>query len=117
VRAKAAALGLPGDSQQALERAIFHDGLSTRDVVSDISGRGVGLAAVREIALELGGRVEIHSERGKGTSFRFVFDAVALGFASSAEGAVPVDPRPSIGVAVRPSLQPGHVHLLRTTRR
>lgn len=117
VRAKAQALGVACDTQQALERAIFHDGLSTRDAVSEVSGRGVGLAAVREIALELGGRVEVHSEQGKGTSFRFVFDAVELGFAPSAEGALPVEPRPSIGVAVRPSLQPGNVHVLRTARR
>ena len=45
-------------------------GLSTREEVSDISGRGVGLDAVKATVEGLGGNLEIESEIGRGTTFR-----------------------------------------------
>jgi two-component system chemotaxis sensor kinase CheA len=45
-------------------------GLSTRDDVSDISGRGVGMDVVKTRIAELNGNIEIDSERGKGTTFK-----------------------------------------------
>ncbi len=45
-------------------------GLSTREEVSDLSGRGVGLDAVKATVEGLGGRLEIESEAGRGTTFR-----------------------------------------------
>lgn len=50
---------------------VFEDGLSTRTDVSDLSGRGVGLAAVRAAVLRLGGTVRVASIPGRGTSFLF----------------------------------------------
>jgi sensor histidine kinase regulating citrate/malate metabolism len=50
--------------------ALFHDGLSTRDAVSDTSGRGVGLASVRNAARALGGEVTLESTAGVGTTLR-----------------------------------------------
>jgi two-component system chemotaxis sensor kinase CheA len=52
---------------------IFHDGISTRGSATDISGRGVGLAATRAACEACGGSVTVHSETRGGTRFRFVF--------------------------------------------
>ncbi len=48
---------------------IFEPGFSTSSEVSNLSGRGVGMSALRESLLEIGGEVEIHSRRGQGTTF------------------------------------------------
>lgn len=50
---------LPGEKVKVndLCEMIFHSGISTKDTVSDISGRGVGMDAVREFIRELGGDV------------------------------------------------------------
>ncbi|MDH4133866.1 MAG: chemotaxis protein CheA, partial [Gammaproteobacteria bacterium] len=48
---------------------IFLPGFSTADVVSDVSGRGVGMDVVRKNIQALGGGVEIASEPGKGAKF------------------------------------------------
>ena len=46
---------------------LFHPGFSTAEVTSDISGRGVGMDAVRTTIRELGGEVLMTSEQGEGT--------------------------------------------------
>ena len=51
----------------AKARLVFGSGVSTSDSVTDISGRGVGMSAVRESVESLGGSVELESERGRGT--------------------------------------------------
>ena len=48
---------------------IFMPNLSAKDEVSDISGRGVGMDAVRETLEELGGQISIESKLGVGTTF------------------------------------------------
>jgi two-component system chemotaxis sensor kinase CheA len=77
VLAKAVQKGLvaPGTAG-AMEPAavydlLFRDDFSTRDEVSLLSGRGVGLAAVRAETERLGGTVRVESEPGRGS--RFVF--------------------------------------------
>jgi two-component system, chemotaxis family, sensor kinase CheA len=47
---------------------LFTPGFSTREATSDISGRGVGLDAVRAKVRELGGEVLMSSEHGRGTT-------------------------------------------------
>ncbi|MGA9526383.1 MAG: chemotaxis protein CheW, partial [Myxococcaceae bacterium] len=44
-------------------------GLSTAQDISDISGRGVGMDAVKRTVESVGGTLEIESERGRGTRF------------------------------------------------
>ena len=56
---------LPPDQVAGL---IFHAGLSTASSVSEISGRGVGMDAVRATIESLGGTVEVLSTRGRGTT-------------------------------------------------
>lgn len=51
---------------------IFQSGVSTSKMITDISGRGLGLAIVREKAEKLGGSVSVESHPGKGTTFRFL---------------------------------------------
>lgn len=51
---------------------MFADGLSTADEISETSGRGVGMAAVRATVEQLGGRLEIDSELGRGTRIALV---------------------------------------------
>jgi two-component system, chemotaxis family, sensor kinase CheA len=47
---------------------LFLPGFSTAEVTSDISGRGVGMDAVRTMIRELGGEVTLNSEIGQGTT-------------------------------------------------
>ncbi|XDD46918.1 chemotaxis protein CheA [Leptospira sp. WS39.C2] len=56
-------------TDQEVFNLIFHPGLSTAKVVSDISGRGVGMDIVRQNIVKLGGKIEIHSRYGEGTTF------------------------------------------------
>lgn len=49
---------------------LFAPGFSTAESVSDVSGRGVGMDVVRRNILDLGGRVEIQSTMGAGTTVR-----------------------------------------------
>ena len=48
---------------------IFAPGFSTKKVISDVSGRGVGMDVVKTKITQLNGTVEIRSELGKGTRF------------------------------------------------
>jgi chemosensory pili system protein ChpA (sensor histidine kinase/response regulator) len=55
------------DAEKA--QLIFASGLSTADTVSEIAGRGVGMDVVRTDITSIGGRVDIATTRGKGTTF------------------------------------------------
>jgi two-component system chemotaxis sensor kinase CheA len=56
-------------SAEQIHDLIFLPGFSTADVVSDVSGRGVGMDVVRRNIQSLGGTVEVQSERGVGSTF------------------------------------------------
>ena len=56
--------------QQTIE-LIFEPGFSTAAQVSNLSGRGVGMDAVRSVIRKLGGTVHIESQLGAGTTVRF----------------------------------------------
>jgi|GEM_PF-5069022 len=56
-------------NQQELLNLIFTNGFSTKEVVSSLSGRGVGLEAVKHEAQCLGGTAWVESELNKGTKF------------------------------------------------
>lgn len=51
---------------------IMQPGFSTADVISDISGRGVGLDVVKTAIEAVRGKIDISSEEGKGTTFAIV---------------------------------------------
>ena len=54
---------------------IFLPGFSTRDQVTAISGRGVGMDVVQKAVQQLGGRIEISSKKGEGTGFEISLPA------------------------------------------
>ena len=73
---------------ELLADALFGAGFSTREDVSEISGRGVGLDVVRQMLKQLGGSVRLDSIAGAGTRFsllvpisRAVTRAVVVGVA------------------------------------
>ena len=67
LRERARELGLDTDAGTGL---VFEPGLSTAGDVSDASGRGVGLDAVRRLVESAGGTISV-SETGRGTKFEF----------------------------------------------
>jgi predicted ATPase/HPt (histidine-containing phosphotransfer) domain-containing protein len=79
VRERARERGLPASSTSDLAAALFSDQFSTRDDATSISGRGVGLSAVREEVTRMSGRALVESELGRGTLFRLFIAADAFG--------------------------------------
>jgi two-component system chemotaxis sensor kinase CheA len=73
ILSKAKQNGLVGEderlSDEQIDDLIFRPGFSTADVVSDVSGRGVGMDVVRRNIRELGGTVEVVSTPGQGSVF------------------------------------------------
>jgi two-component system chemotaxis sensor kinase CheA len=56
-------------SDGEIDNLLFLPGFSTASEVSDLSGRGVGMDVVKTSIQQLGGRIAITSEKGKGTTF------------------------------------------------
>ncbi len=56
-------------ADEQITQLLFAPGFSTRDVVTETSGRGVGLDVVREQIAQLNGTITISTELGKGTRF------------------------------------------------
>lgn len=57
--------------ESELLMTLFSSGFTTRTTVTDLSGRGVGLDAVRTMIDDMDGTITIHSALGKGTRFEF----------------------------------------------
>lgn len=76
---RARSAGLSTATRADLEAALFVDGFSTKGEISETSGRGAGLGAVRASCEALGGAMTIQSELGHGTTVRFRFPRAALG--------------------------------------
>jgi len=66
--------GLPSASHADLVEALFHDGFTTREHATEVSGRGIGLSALRHACVATGGQATIVSRAGAGTvlGFRWV---------------------------------------------
>jgi two-component system chemotaxis sensor kinase CheA len=73
ILAKARERGLVGASDaltdDQIHELIFVPGFSTAEKTTDVSGRGVGMDVVRRNVKQLGGKIELRSERGKGSRF------------------------------------------------
>jgi two-component system chemotaxis sensor kinase CheA len=59
---------------------VFRSGLSTSFVITDVAGHGLGLAIVKEQVERLGGRVELESRPGAGTTVRLLVPASVTTF-------------------------------------
>ncbi len=62
-RDRASLMALPDKAKLDL---VFEPGLTTRDTVTEISGRGVGMDVVRASVEQIGGRIELDNVPGKG---------------------------------------------------
>ncbi|MDN7676151.1 chemotaxis protein CheA [Burkholderia oklahomensis] len=75
ILAKAAKQGMQiseNISDDEVWNLIFAPGFSTAEVVTDVSGRGVGMDVVKRNIQSMGGHVEISSQAGRGTTTRIV---------------------------------------------
>jgi ligand-binding sensor domain-containing protein/HPt (histidine-containing phosphotransfer) domain-containing protein len=79
--------GLPHATSEELVDALFSDGVSTVERVTETSGRGLGMSATRDATKVLGGHIVIHSVQGQGTGFEFRFGAEILELGADAAGA------------------------------
>ena len=68
------AQGLIADGEKVSRRdllaMIFKPGFSTSEMVTTVSGRGVGLAAVHDAVRKAGGKISVETKSGRGTKFR-----------------------------------------------
>lgn len=93
-------------SAAEIDALLFMPGFSSKDEVSELSGRGVGLDVVRSEINALGGRMSISSELGKGTVFSISLPltlAVLEGMVVEVAGQTMVVPI----TAIQETLQPG----------
>ena len=67
---RARALGMPTETAAHLADAVFQDGFTTAERVSETSGRGVGLSALRAATRTLGGTVTLRGQAGRGATLR-----------------------------------------------
>jgi hypothetical protein len=58
-------------SEDEKVQLLFYDGLSTKDVANEISGRGVGMASLQQSCKELGGEITIENRYDDGLSYSF----------------------------------------------
>jgi two-component system chemotaxis sensor kinase CheA len=93
---RARGLGYPAGNDAEIREALFRDGVSTAKQVSEISGRGVGMGAVRAAARALGGDVVVHSHPGQGTR-------VEITFPLAEDGPIPTALRPPAATSSAPA--------------
>ncbi|ATH08719.1 chemotaxis protein CheA [Halobacteriovorax marinus] len=76
IRKKALEKGLIRENQQISDedmiQYIFHPGFSTKEEVTEVSGRGVGMDVVKTNIEKLSGEVRVKTELGKGSVFKVV---------------------------------------------
>ncbi|MGB9094642.1 MAG: ATP-binding protein, partial [Gallionella sp.] len=66
--------------EQEAQALVFLSGISTSPIITDISGRGLGLAIVREKIEKLGGVVALDSCQDRGTTFRITLPLMLATF-------------------------------------
>jgi two-component system, chemotaxis family, sensor kinase CheA len=89
--------------QQAIE-LIFHPGFSSKEEVSEVSGRGVGMDVVKTNIQQLGGEIKVRSRVGSGSCFRLMIPltlAIIEGILVSAGGQSLVVPKNQVQEVIR----------------
>jgi two-component system chemotaxis sensor kinase CheA len=98
-------------TEDEINNLIFAPGFSTAETVSDISGRGVGMDVVRRNIQDLGGRITLKSERGKGMTLQLALPltlAVMDGMVIKVNQQTYVVPMSAIVECLRPSRSDVH---------
>jgi two-component system chemotaxis sensor kinase CheA len=67
-------------TDQDLSAIVFQSGVSTSPIITDLSGRGLGLAIVREKIEKLGGQIVLETHRHTGTFFRMILPLTLITF-------------------------------------
>ncbi|WP_258239792.1 hybrid sensor histidine kinase/response regulator [Pseudidiomarina homiensis] len=57
-------------SERDLQLLIFATGLSTRKMITEVSGRGIGMSVVQDVLERLGGKLHVSSAAQRGTEFK-----------------------------------------------
>ena len=115
IRERARTMGhrVEGLDERAVHDLVFLPGLSTRDGVTELSGRGVGLEVVKGSVERFGGSVAIQTIPGIGTEFRLRFPvtlAVTQALLVEVDGEVFAAPLNYLLEAAR--LEEGALHVL-----
>ncbi|ABA78597.1 chemotaxis protein CheA [Rhodobacter sphaeroides] len=100
-------------TEEEIDGLLFMPGFSTASVVSDLSGRGVGMDVVKSAIESLGGRITIASDPGVGTTFTISLPltlAVLDGMVVDVGGQTMVVPVAAIVETLRP--RPADIHIL-----
>ncbi len=98
-------------SDEEIDNLIFLPGFSTAAIVSDVSGRGVGMDVVRRSIQALGGRITIASRPGQGSTFTLSLPltlAVLDGMVVDVEGQTFIVPLNHIVESLRPKAEEIH---------
>jgi two-component system, chemotaxis family, sensor kinase CheA len=93
-------------SEDEINNLIFLPGFSTAETISDISGRGVGMDVVRRNIQDVGGRITLKSERGRGMTLQLALPltlAVMDGMVIKVGGQTYVLPMSAIVECLRPA--------------
>lgn len=69
-----------GMSKNDVNMLIFSSGVSTSPFITDVSGRGLGMAIVAEKVAGIEGTIELETEQGKGTSFKITLPQTMAAF-------------------------------------
>jgi two-component system chemotaxis sensor kinase CheA len=94
----------PQPDEAELMSLVFRSGVSTSPMITELSGRGLGLAIVREKVERLGGTITLATHPGTGTTFRMVVPltlATFRGVLVGTAGRLFVVPAGSVQRAVR----------------
>ena len=114
VRQAAQRLGLLNSAEPdaaELQQLIFSSGLSTSPILTDLSGRGLGLAIVREKVEKLGGRIQVSSVAQQGTQFQILVPTTLATFRGLLLGVGPhtfIVPAAQVQQVLR--LSPAQIH-------
>jgi two-component system, chemotaxis family, sensor kinase CheA len=93
-------------NEDEINNLIFLPGFSTAETISDISGRGVGMDVVRRNIQDVGGRISLKSERGRGMTLQLALPltlAVMDGMVIKVGGQTYVLPMSAIVECLRPA--------------
>ncbi|MDC9597230.1 chemotaxis protein CheA [Xenorhabdus anantnagensis] len=108
ILAKAQSQGLNVNENMSNEEVamlIFAPGFSTAEVVTDVSGRGVGMDVVKRNIQDMGGQIQINFQEGKGTVIRILLPltlAILDGMSVKVNGEVFILPLSAVVSSLQP---------------
>jgi two-component system chemotaxis sensor kinase CheA len=92
LKARVRERGLPCEMHSDLVQALFVDGISTRRDTDELSGRGVGLSALKSRVDAMGGQIEVRSSPGAGTTWVLTLPILGANDVRRAERPNPNEP-------------------------